>query len=511
MSTVPVGIDLGTTYSAVATIGETGEVSLLPNKEGKYLTPSVILIEDGNIVVGEVAKDARADMPAAIVEFIKRSMGTERRFYYANQEFSPIELSSLILKKLKTDAEAALGSPITQAVITVPAYFGAERRDATEKAARIAGIEVLALINEPTAAAMAFGMGGDRKGTALVFDLGGGTFDVTVVMFADDNTIEVLSSDGDAELGGKDFDDEIIKFVIQEFNQIHGVDIAADMEATAELRQKAEKAKQDLSARDSTTISLNINGQKLRMELTREQFSAAIQPLLEGMKFTIRTVLEDCGLGTNDITDVLLVGGSTRVQAVRQMVREFFGREPNTTVHPDEAVAKGAALFAAKTLASTKPNCLPPELRERAKALPAVHDVAPHSIGISVVDEQNKNQMHNAIVLQRGTALPTTITDRFKTSENGQTSVKIDVNEGEEESLDFVNNLGSFVLNLATPRPAGSPIDVQVGLDLSGIIRVLAVDVESGQRQDIAIDYTVNISEQEVRERSNWLSRQIIL
>lgn len=511
MSTVPIGIDLGTTYSAVAIVSETGEAQLLPNREGKYLTPSVILVEEGNIVVGDVAKDARIDMPTSTVEFIKRSMGTERRFFYANREFSPIELSSLILKKLKADAEAALGSPIIQAVITVPAYFGADRRDATEKAARIAGIEVLALINEPTAAALAFGMGDDRAGTVLVFDLGGGTFDVTVVVFGDDHIIEVLGSDGDAELGGKDFDDEIIKLVIHEFQHVYGVDIAADMAAMAELRQKAEKAKHDLSARDSTTISLNAEGQKLRMELSRDQFTAAIQPLLEGMKFTIRTVLEDCGLTSKDITDVLLVGGSTRVHAVRQMVREFFGREPNTTVHPDEAVAKGAALFAAKTLASTKPNCLPSELQERAKALPAVHDVAPHSIGISVVDEQNRNQLRNSIILKRGTALPNTITDRFRTSETGQTSVKIDVNEGEEEDLDFINHLGSFILHLPTPRPAGSPIDVQVGLDLSGIIRVLATDVESGQRQDIAINYTVNMSEQEVRNRTAWLSRQTVL
>ena len=509
MSTVPIGIDLGTTYSAVAIVGETGEVQLLPNAEGKYLTPSVILIEDDNIVIGDVAKDARVDMPAAVVEFIKRSMGTERRFFYANQEFSPIELSSLVLKKLKSDAEAALGFPVTQAVITVPAYFGAEGRDATEKAARIAGIEVLALINEPTAAALAFGMGGDRTGTVLVFDLGGGTFDVTVVMFGDNNTIEVLGSDGDAELGGKDFDDEVIKLVIHEFQRVHGVDIATDIEATAELRQKAEKAKHDLSARESTTISLNVNDQKLRMELSRDQFAAAIQPLLEGMKFTIRTVLDDCGLTKDEITDVLLVGGSSRVQAVRQMVRDFFGREPNTTVHPDEAVAKGAALFAAQTLASNKSNCLPPELQARAKALPAVHDVALHSIGISAVDK-NSNHLRNAIILQRGTALPTAITDRFRTSENGQTSVKIDINEGEEEDLAYVTKLGSFVLNLPTPRPAGSPIDVQVGLDLSGIIRVLATDVESGQRKDVTIDYTVNMSEQEVRERSTWLSRQTI-
>ena len=352
MSTTPIGIDLGTTYSAVAVVNEKGEVNLLPNAEGDYITPSVVCFEGDNIIAGAVAKDARVNMPDATAEFVKRSMGTNRQFLFGGIEYSPTEISALILKKVKKDAEAALGTPITEAVITCPAYFGADRRDATEKAAKIAGINVLALVNEPTAAAMAFGMGGERTGNVLVFDLGGGTFDVTVVNFGPDNKIEVLASDGDAELGGKDFDDAIIRLVLAEVQRQHGIDVSSDMETIAELREKAEKAKHDLSARETTTISLNVDGKKMRLELTREAFTAAIQHHLEGMKLTIRTVLGDCGLTKGEITAVLLVGGATRVPAVRAMVQDVLDCEPNTTIHPDEAVARGAALYAAKLLAT---------------------------------------------------------------------------------------------------------------------------------------------------------------
>lgn len=510
MTTTPIGIDLGTTYSAVGAVDSSGEVQLLPNAEGHYLTPSVIFFEGDNIVVGDIAKEARVEQPDATVEFIKRSMGTERRFYLNERDHTPIELSALILKKLKVDAEAALGTSVTQAVITCPAYFGAERRDATEKAAQIAGIDVLALVNEPTAAAIAFGMGGDRTGTVLVFDLGGGTFDVTLVQFSQDNQIEVLSSDGDAELGGKDFDDAIMQLAITEFQSNHDVDISSDLELIAELRQKAERAKHDLTVRTSTTINLKVSGQKLRMELTRDTFVAAIRPLLESMKFTLRTVLDDCGLSRDEIDDVILVGGSTRVPAVRSMLHEFFGREPNSTVHPDEAVAKGAALFATTFLAATDADSLIPEVRERAKALPSVQDVAPHSIGISVLDKQDTEQLINSIILPRGTALPASVVDQYVTAHDGQTSVKIDVNEGEEKDLAYVKELGSFHLLFPAEKPKGSPIDVKVGLDISGIIRVQATDVESNQQQEITIDYATNLTAQEVRERSAWLSRQAV-
>lgn len=509
MTHPPIGIDLGTTYSAVAVFDEKGEPRLLPNLEGKYLTPSVVFFEaDGNIVVGEVAKDARADHPEQVVEFIKRSMGVDRKFFYANREFTPIELSGLILKKLKQDAEAALGVPITRAVVTCPAYFGAERRDATEKAATIAGLSVLSLVNEPTAAALSFGMGGDKTGTVLVFDLGGGTFDVTLIRFADGNTIDVLASDGDAELGGKDFDDEIIVMAAEQLLKESGYDVYGDMEALAELRQKAEKAKHDVSARESTTLSFAAGAHKLRMTLTRDAFSKAIQPHLQGMRFTLQSVLTECNLTTRDINDILLVGGSTRIPAVREMVRDFFGKEPNTTIHPDEAVALGASLFAVKLLAADRSETMAPVVRERARGLPSVLDIAPHSIGTTALD--GGNQEYNSIILPRGEKLPASITERYFTVADGQMAVKVDVNEGEDVDLNFVNRLGEFVLRLPVPRPAGSPIDIQVALDLSGIIRVAATDTLSGQHQRIEINYEVNMSEAQVKERTRWLQNQTI-
>lgn len=510
MSNIPIGIDLGTTYSAVAAIDEEGIPHLLSNAEGKYITPSVIFFEDEhNIVVGEVAKDARVDVPDQVAEFIKRSMGTDRKFNYIGQEFTPIGLSGLILKKLKTDAEAALGKPVTKVVITCPAYFGAERRDATEKAAEIAGLEVLALINEPTAAAISFGMGGDKTGTVLVLDLGGGTFDVTIIRFGDDNQIEVLGSDGDSELGGRDFDDRIIEWVGQQFQNEYGIDIYDNMETMAELRQKAEKAKRDLTSRTSTNITFSASGQRMKLTLSRDEFEQLIQPYLEGMKSTMQDVMDDCNLITADITDVLLVGGSTRVHAVQEMARTFFGKELNTTVHPDEAVALGASLFAGQILAADREELLPPQVRERVRALPSVTDIAPHSIGVTAIDTDT-NKSYNSIVLPRGSQLPARVTETFFTAENGQEAVKLDINEGEDENVAYVNQLGDFTLQLPEARPAGSPIEVQIELDLSGIIRVIAIDVQSGQQKDVTINYSANMSEKDVAQQALWLQKQTI-
>jgi len=330
MTDKPIGIDLGTTYSAVATLNDKGDVVLVQNQEGGLLTPSVIFFEsESNIVVGDVAKDARAEFPESVSEFVKRWMGQDKEFRYVSRKFTPTELSAIILKKLKRDAEVALGiETITKAVITCPAYFGASQRDATKKAAAIAGIDVLALINEPTAAALAFGVDTKQNGIVMVFDLGGGTFDVTLVRISEDS-LDILGSDGNHQLGGKDFDDAIINLCLNYFREENDVDLSDDLEALGELRQKAQKAKHDLSARESTTISFRAGGDRLRYEFTREDFSNAIQPLIEGMQLTMINIIDEAGVQLDDIADVLLVGGSTRVLAVRQMLTEFFGKEPN--------------------------------------------------------------------------------------------------------------------------------------------------------------------------------------
>lgn len=414
MPSTPIGIDLGTTFSAVAVLDESGTLKLLPNAEGAYLTPSTIYFENqDNVVVGEVAKDARAEEPERVAEFVKRSMGTEYTFICDNDVYSPIELSSFILRKLKADVETALGHPVTDAVITCPAYFQTDRRDATEKAARLAGLNVLALVNEPTAAAMAFGADRKKSGNLLVFDLGGGTFDVTILRIRERGDIRVLLSGGDPELGGRDFDDAISAMVTERLQMETGIDISADLVALAELRQKAEKAKQDLTNRQSVTVSLTAQGQRFKTQITRDEFSQAIARHIEGMLMTIEDLLDECNLSASDIGDVLLVGGSSRVPAVRDMLRDYFGREPNASIHPDEAVALGAALYAAKLLVDKDPEVLLPTVRERAKALPAVQDVAPYSLGVTTVDDDDVYQ--NSIILQRGAVLPASIQDRFVT------------------------------------------------------------------------------------------------
>jgi len=510
MAQPPIGIDLGTTFSAVATLDDKGNVYLLPNTEGSTITPSAVYFENAeNIIVGQVAKDARADNPSDVIEFVKRSMGTERKFRFLNQDFTPIDISAIVLRKLKQDAEAALGGiSIIQAVVTCPAYFGAERRDATEKAAQIAGLQLLALINEPTAAAMAFGMGGNRKGTVLVFDLGGGTFDVTLLRFGADNTIDVLAVDGNHELGGKDFDDAIISIAIEQFAGEHAFDLMSDPEAMGELRQRAEKAKHDLTAREATTLSFSAAGHKTKFELTRKRFTDGIAHHIEGMRLTIMNILDEVGLSTQDIDDILMVGGSSRVPAVSDMVTSFFGKQPNTGVHPDEAVARGAALFASQIMSSMSGTAVAPQVREIVERLPSVRDIVPHSIGTTALwdDEQE----HNSVILERGSKLDTPTRKTYKTVEDGQRVVRIDINEGEGNDLEYVQPIGGFDLFLTEPRPVGSPIDIEILLDKSGVIRVVAIDLKSGQEKIVTIDYSSNMKPEQVAERTKWLRAQTV-
>lgn len=510
MSQPPIGIDLGTTYSAVASIDDKGTVYLLSNSEGSTLTPSAVFFESpGKLVVGQVAKDARMDRPSDVIEFVKRSMGTDRRFRFQGEEFSPTEISAVILKKIKQDAELSLeGVQINQVVVTCPAYFGVERRDATEKAAEIAGLELLALINEPTAAAMAFGMGGERKGTVLVFDLGGGTFDLTLLRFGDDNTIDVLEVDGNHELGGKDFDDAIMTIAIERFSAEHSYDISSDLEALGELRDKAEKAKHDLTARNATTIRISAGGNQTKFELTQKQFTDAIAYHIENMRMTIMAVLDEHNLKPQDIDEILMVGGSSRVPAVLDMVTSYFGKQPNTSVHPDEAVARGASLFASQMMAANTGTVVAPQVRDIVERLPAIRDIVPHSIGTTALWDDDTE--HNSIILERGTKLDTPVKETYRTAVDGQTAVRIDINEGEGDDLEYVECIGGFDLILPEPRPIGSPIDIEIMLDRSGVIRVIALDLKSGQEKSVTIDYSSNMKPEQVAERAKWLRAQSV-
>jgi molecular chaperone DnaK len=505
MTHKPIGIDLGTTYSAVATLNDKSDIVLLQNLEGNLLTPSVIFFEsESNIVVGDVAKDARAEYPDQVSEFVKRWMGQTKEFRYLGRKFTPTELSAIILKKLKHDAEAALGGEIKKAVITCPAYFGPAQRDATKKAAAIAGIDVLALINEPTAAALAFGVDTKQSGVVMVFDLGGGTFDVTLVRISE-NSLDILASDGNHQLGGKDFDDAIINLCLNHFKDENKIDLSDDNEALGELRQKAQKAKHDLSARESTSISIRASGERLRYELTRQVFDNAIQPLVEGMQLTMINIIDEARIQLGDISDVLLVGGSTRVPAVRQMLTEFFGKEPNSTVHPDEAVARGAALFAVKMLAEKEGENISDEVREFARELPGILEIVPHSIGVTA---RIAGRMQNSIVLSRGNKIPAEAIENYQTASEGQSSALIVVNQGEDTDLDFVRKIGEFTLELPEPRPAGSPIKVEIKMDESAIIHVTAIDVQSEKQKTLTIRYTDNLDDAEVAESMQWLNER---
>lgn len=512
----PIGIDLGTTYSVVATLDNEGQVQVLRNSVGGYLTPSVVYFEsENNLVVGQAAKDARVYAPKQVSEFIKRQMGSDFKFSAFNRQFSPIEISAVILKKLKEDAQVALnGTTISDVVVTCPAYFTAEQRDATEKAAIMAGLNLLALINEPTAAAVAFGMGGDKTGYALVFDLGGGTFDVTVLKFAPGNVIDVLVSDGDHELGGKDFDDAIMRLAVDHFLKETGYNMAGDIEAYAELRDKAEKAKRELSQVEKTNINLSAGGYRGRFELTREQLNEAIAGQIEYMRGTVEDALAEAKLTPDDIQDVLLVGGSTYMPVVRQMVEEFFGRTPNTSVNPDEAVARGAGLYAAKLMTEgidkpeirDKKHLVSAAVQDRAKLLPSVQDIVNHSIGITAVRSANDQVGYNSIILKRGMKLPAESEDTFHTLVNDQSAIESSVNEGEDENLDDINKLASFVFEFEKPKPIDYPVNVHIALDRSGILRVTITDPKTKRNKLVELKYGQNMSQADVQEGKKWLN-----
>jgi molecular chaperone DnaK len=517
MAQPPIGIDLGTTYSVVATVDEDGEVQILDNAIGQPLTPSAVYFEtEDNFVVGQNAKEARADEPTHVIEFIKRQMGTDTTFQLFDQTFTPVDISGIILKKLREDAEAALnGEKIHNAVITCPAYFGAERRDATEKAANLADLNVLALVNEPTAAAVAFGMGEHQNGHVLVFDLGGGTFDITVLNFTDDNAIDVLVSDGDHELGGKDFDDAIMRLAIDFFLKETGYNLTSDATVYAELRDKAEKAKKQLTEVQTAKITLSVGGNRARFELQRAAFEEAIEHLLEQMRGQLEDILDEANLTKDDIVDIILVGGSTYVPAVRQMVEDFFGKPPNRSINPDEAVACGAALYAAKLMAdsndaskpqiSEKRHLVSTGVRDKARYIPEVHDIVNHSLGVKAVRDKHDHIGYNAIILERGAKLPAENEDTFYTLSQGQTSVASKLFQGETEDIEYVKDLGEWEFDFGQSVPEGTPITVKVSLDRSGIIRVTVTDPRTKRQVEREFKYDVNMSQEEVQARAKWL------
>ena len=479
-----IGIDLGTTNSCVAVM-EGGEPKVIPNAEGARTTPSVVAFsKTGERMVGQVAKRQAITNPDRTISSIKREMGTDHRVSIDGKNYTPQEISAMILQKLKADAEAYLGTPVSEAVITVHAYFTDAHRQPTKDAGKIAGLEVKRIINAPTPAALAYGLDKESEQKIMVYDLGGGTFDVSVLEIGD-GVIEVLATAGDTRLGGDDFDKCVTDYLVEEFKKAEGVDLSGDKVAMQRLREAAEKAKCDLSGVTSTNVNLpyitaDANGPKhLDVTLTRAKFNELTHHLVERTMAPVRQALSDAGLSVNDLSKVLLVGGSTRIPAVQEAVKSFTGKEPFKGINPDECVAVGAAIQGG-VLGGDVEGIL-------------LLDVTPLSLGIETLGGVCTK------LIDRNTTIPTRKSQVFSTAADNQTSVEVNVLQGEREMAQYNKSLGRFHLDGIAPARRGVPqIEVTFDIDANGIVNVSAKDLGTGKEQHITITASSNLSKDDI-------------